>query len=219
MHKIGTHNGFFETCKVCREMKLFYRFGLRDWRKVDHKSKSRCKVCLALKKQLPEMPDNYYYSFDPSELLGATVTVTRPLPTGKIAKYKMSRKKAMAHIHGGVAGITGKNQIDLFYDERTFRNMVLKRDRYICTYCGKNGSTIDHIIPKMQGGLSTFSNCVCACKARNNSKGSNSIEVHLEHIGLTSPLEKNTKIKDINMRSYTPCLPLVIGSGLFEKSC
>jgi len=171
MPKIGIPNGFFETCVICREMKLFYRFGLRDWRKNNHKKQSRCKVCRALKKQLPEMPGHYYYSFDPSELLGSVVTVTRPMSTGRIARYKIARKTAMAYIHGGVAGITGGNQMDLFYDERTFRSMVLKRDRYVCAYCGKHGSTMDHIIPRMQGGLSTFTNCVCACKTCNSSKG------------------------------------------------
>lgn len=55
------------------------------------------------------------------------------------------------------------------------RKNILKRDHYICQYCGievhgKN-ATIDHIIPKKRGGGNTWSNLVCACKDCNHFKG------------------------------------------------
>lgn len=50
---------------------------------------------------------------------------------------------------------------------------VLARDGYRCTYCGEKGGklTIDHVVPRMRGGKSTFENCVAACFDCNNEKG------------------------------------------------
>ncbi|MGP1906797.1 HNH endonuclease [Metabacillus sp. JX24] len=49
--------------------------------------------------------------------------------------------------------------------------MILSRDKNVCAYCGNYGETIDHIVPRSQGGLSLFSNCVCCCKRCNSEKG------------------------------------------------
>jgi 5-methylcytosine-specific restriction endonuclease McrA len=54
------------------------------------------------------------------------------------------------------------------------RNMVIKRDESRCQYCNlyltQYQITIDHIIPKSQGGISSFANCVVACQSCNNKK-------------------------------------------------
>ncbi len=49
---------------------------------------------------------------------------------------------------------------------------VLIRDGFKCAYCRSENKrlTIDHIIPKSRGGLTTFENCVSACKPCNNKK-------------------------------------------------
>lgn len=64
------------------------------------------------------------------------------------------------------------------------RRAVLQRDSYQCIYCGirlgerqkgqvltKQDFTIDHIVPRSQGGLSTWGNTACCCAACNNRKG------------------------------------------------
>ncbi len=50
---------------------------------------------------------------------------------------------------------------------------LFKRDKMGCQYCGKQpGSeelTIDHVVPRAQGGQSTWTNCVLAsidCKSK-----------------------------------------------------
>jgi len=47
--------------------------------------------------------------------------------------------------------------------------------RGICHYCGKKFSaeqlTMDHVLPIVQGGSSTKSNVVAACKSCNAAKG------------------------------------------------
>ncbi len=54
------------------------------------------------------------------------------------------------------------------------RNLFL-RDGGCCVYCGKAVSfssyTIDHVVPKSQGGGSTWENLVAACSRCNNRKG------------------------------------------------
>lgn len=39
-----------------------------------------------------------------------------------------------------------------------------------CHYCGGTGGTIDHRIPKSQGGQTTLPNCVPACQWCNSRK-------------------------------------------------
>lgn len=54
------------------------------------------------------------------------------------------------------------------------RRNLYKRDKMTCQYCGaKPGSeelTIDHVIPKSQGGLTTWENCTLACVECNRKK-------------------------------------------------
>ncbi len=55
------------------------------------------------------------------------------------------------------------------------RRGIFKRDMYICMYCGialpASQLTIDHIIPKSQGGKNSYHNCVSACWTCNSQKG------------------------------------------------
>jgi 5-methylcytosine-specific restriction endonuclease McrA len=54
------------------------------------------------------------------------------------------------------------------------RRNIYKRDRFQCQYCGVNpGSeelTIDHVVPRAAGGVSSWTNCVLACLACNKRK-------------------------------------------------
>jgi 5-methylcytosine-specific restriction endonuclease McrA len=54
------------------------------------------------------------------------------------------------------------------------RRNVFKRDHWACQYCGGQPGgeelTIDHVIPRSQGGTSTWENCVLACIGCNKRK-------------------------------------------------
>ena len=54
------------------------------------------------------------------------------------------------------------------------RRNVFKRDKFACQYCGAQpGSeelTIDHVLPRAQGGTSSWTNCVLACIDCNSRK-------------------------------------------------
>jgi len=55
------------------------------------------------------------------------------------------------------------------------RKNIFARDENRCQYCGKKFPTLelslDHVIPRSQGGESTWSNIVCACTECNKRKG------------------------------------------------
>jgi 5-methylcytosine-specific restriction endonuclease McrA len=55
------------------------------------------------------------------------------------------------------------------------RKNILIRDAHVCQYCGREFSsgdlTIDHIIPKVQGGANGWTNVVACCRSCNIRKG------------------------------------------------
>jgi 5-methylcytosine-specific restriction endonuclease McrA len=55
------------------------------------------------------------------------------------------------------------------------RKNILIRDSHVCQYCGREFSssdlTIDHIIPKVQGGANEWANVVACCRSCNIRKG------------------------------------------------
>jgi 5-methylcytosine-specific restriction endonuclease McrA len=54
------------------------------------------------------------------------------------------------------------------------RRTIYKRDKNTCQYCGKrkisSELSIDHVVPKCQGGPTTWENVVCACIDCNSKK-------------------------------------------------
>ena len=60
------------------------------------------------------------------------------------------------------------------------RRNVFKRDHFTCQYCGvQPGSeelTIDHVLPRSQGGETSWENCVLACVQCNSTKANRTPE-------------------------------------------
>ncbi|MCS6892950.1 MAG: HNH endonuclease [Deltaproteobacteria bacterium] len=58
------------------------------------------------------------------------------------------------------------------------RQNILCRDNFTCQYCGikllGQNATLDHVIPRSRGGLSTWDNLVACCKDCNKKKGDRS---------------------------------------------
>jgi 5-methylcytosine-specific restriction endonuclease McrA len=54
------------------------------------------------------------------------------------------------------------------------RKNIFKRDRYTCQYCGAQPGpeelTIEHVLPRSKGGVSSWENCVLACVDCNKRK-------------------------------------------------
>ena len=67
------------------------------------------------------------------------------------------------------------------------------RDEFSCQYCGSLGDlTFDHIVPRKNGGVTSWENVVAACSSCNLKKGSRS----LKQSGLT--LRKGVRIPKVD---------------------
>ncbi len=57
---------------------------------------------------------------------------------------------------------------------------VKVRDRFRCQYCGRrfrsSELTMDHVVPRSQGGARTFENIVAACRPCNSKKANKSCD-------------------------------------------
>ena len=51
------------------------------------------------------------------------------------------------------------------------RIRVLKRDGYICAYCGQEANQVDHVISRKDGGSHDLDNLVACCAPCNSKKG------------------------------------------------
>ena len=50
------------------------------------------------------------------------------------------------------------------------RTMVLERDHHRCAYCSVPAATVDHIVPRAEGGEDSLTNLVACCKSCNAKK-------------------------------------------------
>ncbi|MFJ6567384.1 HNH endonuclease [Streptomyces sp. NPDC091292] len=50
------------------------------------------------------------------------------------------------------------------------RRGVLVRDRHRCAYCGRRATTVDHVVPRAQGGADSWLNTVASCAEDNHRK-------------------------------------------------
>ncbi len=60
------------------------------------------------------------------------------------------------------------------------RLAVFNRDNYTCQYCNvaehPNNLTIDHIVPKSKGGLTSWMNTITSCKKCNSKKDNKTLQ-------------------------------------------
>ena len=79
------------------------------------------------------------------------------------------------------------------------RKRVLKRDDYICQYCGGTATQVDHVIRRKSGGGHEMENLLACCGPCNLRKGSKSEGVFLRTTshptvlsGILSPTQSET---------------------------
>lgn len=55
------------------------------------------------------------------------------------------------------------------------RKLMLRRDNFVCGYCGGFANTVDHINPRFHGGRDEWMNTIAACLRCNGKKGSKTL--------------------------------------------
>jgi 5-methylcytosine-specific restriction endonuclease McrA len=93
---------------------------------------------------------------------------------------------------------------------RFTRNNVYARDRDTCQYCGRrfprSELNLDHVVPRSQGGLSTWDNVVCSCHPCNRRKG-----------GRTPEQSGIRLLKKPTRPAWTPFLGEAFGLGRYGE--
>lgn len=56
------------------------------------------------------------------------------------------------------------------------RRGVLVRDQHRCAYCGRRATTVDHVLPRSQGGADSWLNTVASCAMDNHRKANRTPE-------------------------------------------
>jgi len=81
------------------------------------------------------------------------------------------------------------------------RLIVLRRDCYICAYCGEAANEVDHVQPRVQGGTDDLDNLVACCRMCNLRKGKRSEALFLGMAstppvfsGSPSPIQSETML-------------------------
>lgn len=70
--------------------------------------------------------------------------------------------------------------------QRARQKQALIGNVSMCEYCGKEGATVDHIIPKVKGGIDSPDNTVCSCLSCNMQKSNRDLAVFLNEMLITS---------------------------------
>ena len=99
---------------------------------------------------------------------GISRTVTMEIPRPSVIRLEFQVRRPRPHV-------------------KLTRREVFRRDNYTCQYCGRReaGLTVDHVVPRFQGGLHVWNNVVAACASCNHRKGGRSPdEAHMRLLHL-----------------------------------
>lgn len=102
---------------------------------------------------------------------------------------------------------------------RFSRHNIFARDKNTCQYCGKKfprlDLNLDHVIPRSQGGTSTWENVVCSCHQCNRKKGGKTPEqARIKMISQpkrpawTPPL--NVSLQEVMCKEWVPFLDFMV---------
>ncbi|PEI50594.1 hypothetical protein CN635_25300 [Priestia aryabhattai] len=149
----------YKTCSICKRVRYHSRF-VSNGRDKSHR-KSYCNDCRYFKKFGSKD------IFNTKKLRKSNIKVTVKIRSKKRVFYNVTYEQAINMVKEKRAGIVNDTCIHQF----DLRDVVLKKYKHICQYCGVKGNTIDHIVPRSKGGKTAFNNLVCACEQCNTEKG------------------------------------------------
>jgi 5-methylcytosine-specific restriction endonuclease McrA len=87
------------------------------------------------------------------------------------------------------------------------RRTIYRRDNSTCQYCGKhkpsNELSLDHVVPRCQGGLTTWENIVVACTDCNARKaGRTPKEANMKLLSVPKKPKQNFFFGEIRVKSW-----------------
>ena len=103
-----------------------------------------------------------------------------------------------------------------FSVEKMFK--ICKEKGYSCYYCGEPAETLDHFIPKKEGGTNNEENLIPSCKRCNKLKGFRTLE-HFRELDMRriNKMPKFTQEHIIFLKRYGFDFPKIEHKFWFEK--
>ncbi len=84
------------------------------------------------------------------------------------------------------------------------RRAVFARDDWTCQYCGaRSNLTVDHVVPRSKGGLSSWENIVASCAPCNRRKG----DALPRQVGMRLLREPRTPRPTVFIQVASPTIP------------
>lgn len=180
-----------KECVLCKRKK--HNLEYQSNKKGRTELKPFCKACkpiyIGIKKGLIE-PEIYIGKNFDSGLLKGNLN-DKVYVLYEDGKYKeIALEHACSLVSQGAAHVTSSATIESLIQglanssklDPVLRLDVLKRDDFICSYCGEEGNTVDHVIAKASGGLNTRLNLVCACFVCNQLKANMSARMFITRL-------------------------------------
>lgn len=163
-------------CISCKKTKFITSFKIKKLRgNGKQKSGKLCIECWLLENLNVSRKHNVTLDSNSDAIIEA-LTVKKK---GKNITSYISYEKAQKLVKSSMADIVTSNLILKRYSVKEFRHLIFKRDKNKCHYCESKANTIDHVIPKSKGGISSFENCVACCDECNKLKSDFSLETFL----------------------------------------
>ncbi|MCM3390244.1 HNH endonuclease [Ureibacillus chungkukjangi] len=163
----GAACNLYKSCTRCGIEKYYKKFS----KKSSQKWRGICKACYKVKQRINTEKNMSLDYKDRVLKKGANIKVQ--LTKEKPYSYKITYENAVTLVEEGLAFVVHETKIFKPFSHKKIRIMIFERDSNICFYCGKQGATtLEHVIPRASGGLTTFSNCVVSCHSCNQKKGS-----------------------------------------------
>ena len=84
------------------------------------------------------------------------------------------------------------------------RRAVFARDGWACQYCGSRSNlTVDHVVPRSKGGVSTWDNIVASCAPCNRRKG----DALLRQVGMSLRCKPRRPHAHVFIHVASPSIP------------
>ena len=84
------------------------------------------------------------------------------------------------------------------------RRAVFARDGWACQYCGaRSNLTVDHVVPRSKGGVSTWDNIVASCAPCNRRKG----DALLRQVGMSLRRKPRRPHAHVFIHVASPSIP------------
>ncbi len=117
------------------------------------------------------------------ELHSATQTIARPMVIRLVSYVRIPRES---------------------HRRKITRRAVFARDNWTCQYCGSRANlTVDHVVPRSKGGLSSWDNIVASCAPCNRRKG-NSLP---RQVGMHLLRQPRTPAPHVFIQVASPTIP------------